>query len=251
MSQDLKLSNQNVTDYTATPNSGGTEKKKSSGCGCFLFGCLGLLALIFVPIIGSFIYISSLSDAEWGGTVVNIVTNPDFAKEIKSSIRNNTDLSSSEKKAALDLYNKFLTDYENLPPQKQEVIKRNIFIVIKKMFTESDKFQKNPPKEFNEIIEVLGLGGSIDNFKSQLDQNNKPSTSTTKPSTSTTTPAKTTTTNAPTTNTTKPNTNSDPNGFDFDFDPSVNHSNTKTTAPSGTPNNKPSTTPSNQTNFDF
>lgn len=208
MSNDLKLTGTSSTniDYDPSPEQPiGTQKK--SGCGCFMVGCLIILAVIFLPIIGGGIYIATMDDAEWGGKIVTVLKNPDFVQGFKNGIQESDKINPDQKKALIALYDKFLTDYDNLSPQQQETINKNIFIVVKKIFINPQNFNKEPPKELTEIISVLKLESTFSNLKNTIQKDKTTSTTST-----TTTPTNPPPSTTPPPTPPKPTTDSD---YDF------------------------------------
>lgn len=230
MADDLRLNSSISTSadlgtMSASADIPGDKPKKKSGCGCFLGGCFSLLLFIFLPIITGSIYISNMSDAEWGAKIVSVVKNPDFSSGIKQSIQGSSKLSEVDKQNIINLYEHFLTEYDKLPPQKQEVINKNIFVVIKKIFSDPKGFGNDQPAELTEIIAILGIDDNA-----------------------TTPPINTTTTTTPpVTNSNNQNTTN--NSFDFGTTNNVNtngaNQNTAPLLPQTT------TQPKNPTNYDF
>lgn len=137
------------------------EKKKSSGCGCFAIGCFILILLCTLPFVGGGIYLASLDDEEWGGFVVNILKNESFSSTFKLEIQNSSDMSTEQKTIVVNLYEGFLKNYDSLSEEKQKIVKKNIYTVIKKLFTDPKGFEKQPPAEFLEILTILGADSSI------------------------------------------------------------------------------------------
>lgn len=137
------------------------EKKKSSGCGCFAIGCFMLILLCVLPFIGGGIYLASLDDEEWGGFVVDLLKNENFSSTFKVEIQKSTDMSNEQKTMVINLYDGFLKKYDSLPADKQDTIKKNVYVVIKKLFTDPKEFEQKPPAEFLEILTTLGADASI------------------------------------------------------------------------------------------
>lgn len=230
MTNDLKLSG--GSNSTADFDSPTAPVEKKSGCGCFMVGCLILVALIVLPIVGGGIYIATLDDAEWGAKIVSVMRNPDFSEGFKKGISESDDISAQQRKALAALYDKFLADYDKLSPQQQETINKNIFAVIRKLFTDPKSFDKEPPKELMEIISTLKLESSFQNLKQSITD---PQTTTTTTTTTTTQPTSTTT--------------SDPYSFDIKDTTTktkIEDDKTKPTSPPST-----TTQPTYKTEYDF
>lgn len=149
MSQDLKLSGSTLPDQPTS------SRKNKSGWGCVAIGCLGLVALVILATIGVTVYIATLTEADLGAKIVEVIKNPDFSKKFKKGIRESTKISEQQKEALIALYDTFLRNYDKLPKDKQETINKDIFIVIKKRVTDAKRFKKEPPKEFREIVTIL------------------------------------------------------------------------------------------------
>lgn len=131
--------------------------QNKSGVSCFLIGCLGLAALIVVPLVAIWIYFASLSDAELGAKIVGFLKNSEVQHGVKQGIREAEGLTQEQKKTIIMLYDKILTDHDKLPPQKQQVINKNVYVMTKKLFTEPKKYQDAPPPELFEILMVLDM----------------------------------------------------------------------------------------------
>ncbi len=169
MPEDMNLSPSSSQNATLPED----PKKKGSGCSCFLIGCLIIIALVLIPIIGGSIYIITLDDLAWGSKIVGLIKHKRFSEGFKNGIKEADNLSNKQKQALIQFYDQFLTDYDSLSKENQEIIDRNIYIVIKKIIFEPEKFEEEPPKEFLEILSILNLGFNIEKMpelKKQLEK---------------------------------------------------------------------------------
>ena len=128
---------------------------KSKGCSCVLLGCLLVLFLGSLPFIGGGYFLSTIDDAVLGEKIIYVLKEPAFATGIKNGIKDLDNMSEGHKTAIIDSYDKFLQRYDQLSPEDQNIINKNIYVVIKKMFTDPEDFDARPPLEFIEILAVL------------------------------------------------------------------------------------------------
>lgn len=157
MSQDLKLSTAQASYEAQVSGQSGPTKKSSSGCGCVFAGCFGLLLLILIPIISSVIFISTLDGSSVGEMIAGFASKPEYVKEFKDGI-NSSSMTSDEKKIMLDLYDKFLIEYTNLTPEQKTLIHKDIFNLIKTIFSDLGTLDgSSPPPEFLEILNLLKM----------------------------------------------------------------------------------------------
>lgn len=140
------------------------NKKKRSGCSCCLFGCFGLILLMLLPIIGGFVYLSTLDEAVFGEKIIMILKHPSFSEAIRKGIQENENLDTAQEKILLNFYDQLLSEYDKLPKEKQTIIDRNIVITIKKALMGPEDFRNNPPEEFREILKILGFPGLDSRF---------------------------------------------------------------------------------------
>lgn len=135
----------------------GTElKKKRSGCSCLLTGCGALAALILLSIAAGFVALSMVSDEFYGEKIMVVLKHPVLMEGIKEGISGSSEMSEKEKKVLLNFYDQLVSEYDKLPPKKQQVIHKNMIVVIKKAVANPQAFEKEPPKEFQEMIQILG-----------------------------------------------------------------------------------------------
>lgn len=137
----------------------GNSKKKSSGCGCVLMGCLGLLLLVVTPFIGGFIYLASLNDSDYGHVAMEVITYPEFAKGFKEGVQESKKMSDEDKKVFIALYDRLIDQYDKLPADKRTTIDKDIVTVIKKAYADPEGFGKTPPPELSEIMTIIGFPG--------------------------------------------------------------------------------------------
>ena len=156
-------------------------QKKKSGCSCLAIGCFALLAMILVPIVGGFVALSMLGDEFYGEKLMMVLKYPAFVEGVKEAVEENKEISKKEKKLLLNFYDQLVSEYDKLPAEKQQVIHKNLIVVIRKAATNPKLFEKEPPPEFNLIIQTLGYPElDLDMLKKEMeqlkDQNTKPET---------------------------------------------------------------------------
>jgi hypothetical protein len=178
MSDDLKLNTSVAAEdvYSAATNDGVPQKKKS-GCGCFAIGCIALIILIVLPFAGGGLYLASLDDEDLGGVLVTFMTHPEFSKGFRSAIEDSPKMTADQKKQVLKVYDQFVNNYDSLTAEQQKSIKKNIFVVAQKIITDSESFGKNPPKEFFDIISLLGAEDEFSTIKNDINKNLNQNTS--------------------------------------------------------------------------
>lgn len=132
-------------------------KKKRSGCSCAVLGCFGLIVLMLLPIIGGFIYLSTLDEAVFGEKIIMVLKHPGFSEALRKGIQGHEELDADQKKVLLNFYDQLLNEYDKLPREKQKIIDRNIVIAFKKAMMDPQNFQNDPPEEFREILMILGF----------------------------------------------------------------------------------------------
>ncbi|MBF0105317.1 MAG: hypothetical protein HQM16_08325 [Deltaproteobacteria bacterium] len=163
MTTEINLNQPPVMDYNSGTD--GVTGKKKSGCGCFLMGCLVVLLIIVGSVIGGGVYISSTDDATWGKMIASFISNPKYSEDIKKGIQGSTEVTQEQKQAFIALYDTFLLQYNNLPEDQKHIVQKNIFVVIKKIITNPQSLDHEPPAELLEIIKVLDMdetGGGTD-----------------------------------------------------------------------------------------
>lgn len=148
-----------------------TEKKKRSGCSCLLMGCGALMALILLPVAAGFVALSMVSDEFYGEKIMLVLKHPAFMEGIKEGIEESSEMSEKEKKVLLNFYDQLVSEYDKLPPEKQQLIHKNMIVVIKKAVSNPQAFEKEPPKEFQEMIQILGYPElDLDKLQEELKQ---------------------------------------------------------------------------------
>ncbi|MBU0505834.1 MAG: hypothetical protein ABII18_08935 [bacterium] len=145
-------------------------KKNKSGCGCLAIGFFALILLFLLPIIGGGIYLYTLDDADIGSLVVKVAKHPSFVEGFKEEIMTNKELPENQKVMLLGIYDNFLAKYDSLSPDKKEKVNKNIFIVLKKLLTEADKYDKAPPPEFVELIAILSMDDDFINIVNKMEE---------------------------------------------------------------------------------
>jgi hypothetical protein len=160
-----------VTDKNNVSNYIPKEPKKNkSGCGCFAIGCFALILLFLLPIIGGGIYLYTLDEADLGSLVVKVAKHPHFVEGFKEEIMKNKDLPENQKVMLLGIYDNFLAKYDSLSQDKQEKVNKNVFIVLKKLLTETDKYENAPPPEFVELLAILSMDDDFINIVNKMEE---------------------------------------------------------------------------------
>ncbi|EKD52459.1 MAG: hypothetical protein ACD_62C00015G0004 [uncultured bacterium] len=132
-------------------------KKKGSGCGCFLAGCLVLIALILLPIIGGTIYVYSWNASDWGSHIVNIISHPQLVSSFKKAINDSPSFTVEQKQSLTKAYDSFLTVHKSLSEEQKEKLQKDIYITLKKIIADPEQFNQSPPPELIEIFTLLGM----------------------------------------------------------------------------------------------
>jgi hypothetical protein len=143
----------NPTDAASQP-----PKKKGGccGCGCFLSGCLILILMIVLPIVGGGVYFASLTNEQWGDKIMWLVKNPSFATGFKNGIQESKEMSDDEKKAFIQMYDELVENYDHLEPAQQAKVKQDLIVVIKAFIKDPDT--KTPPPELMDLMQILQPG---------------------------------------------------------------------------------------------
>lgn len=151
MPEDLKLSTQSAVEEEITDKEY-IKPKKGSGLSCFLISCLGLLAIVVIPIIATVIYVSTLEEEDYGRLMAEALQNPQVAERVKVEIQQSPELTQKQKDSVLLVYENFLENYDLLTEEQKQNVHRNMAFVVKEAFKSPEEFKKNPPEELNELI---------------------------------------------------------------------------------------------------
>lgn len=134
----------------------GQNKKRGSGCSCITIGCVALLALLLLPVAAGFVALSLVNDSFYGEKIMLIIKQPAFVDGAREALDKSDKLSARKKKLLINFYDQLISEYDRLPAEKQKVIHKNIVVVLRQALFNSDSFEKNPPPELKEMIQMLG-----------------------------------------------------------------------------------------------
>ena len=150
------LSSLSLSD-TFTRGSGGRAKKPRSGCTGCLVGCLAILLLICCVFAGMFAYIYYMDkDEALGAIALQLIKNQSINISITTDINSNQNIPFAEKRALHLSYDKFLSDYDTFPQERQNEIKKNLGRLIKKFINNPLLLQtEETPAELKELITLI------------------------------------------------------------------------------------------------
>lgn len=132
------------------------NKKRGSGCSCLAIGCVVLIVVLLLPVAAGFVALSLVDDAFYGEKIMLIIKQPAFVDGAREALEKNSKLSERKKKLLVNFYDQLISEYDRLPAEKQRVIHTNIVVVLRQALFNPDGFEKNPPPELKEMIQLLG-----------------------------------------------------------------------------------------------
>lgn len=134
-----------------------SRKKKNIGCISCFSGCFVMLFVICGIFAGIFAYIYYMDkDEALGSIAVKLLKNQSINISLLTDVNKNQSIPIDEKVAIKITYEKFLSDFDTFPENKQRKIKKNLGILIKKFIQEPSFLQTGPPPvELKELVQIL------------------------------------------------------------------------------------------------
>lgn len=148
------LSGDSLNPTSSIDPSGGNHKNNKR-FGCLMGGCLILILLFIGGLVGSGIYLYNLTDQKIGSLIISSLGDSNVRDGVFEAIKIKYKKDLKKQQILKDFIYALLKQHELASDDNKKKIEAYLFISIKKAWKDSKHFEKHPPKEFLELLQLI------------------------------------------------------------------------------------------------